>query len=76
MSIDRLGGGELGLLARIEFGLSPQTERERFIKTRRAVAKQRLRVGDEALARLERHMHLELAEDLVGRYGDRQPVPM
>lgn len=66
-SVERLGNGELGELARIEFGLYPRTQKVRLLKGRRQFAKDHFEIGDSALARLERAMHRALAEDLLGR---------
>lgn len=66
-SIERLGRGELGVLARMEFGLHPETKHLRFLSDRRGVASDHFGIGNDALKRLERQMHLALAEDLLTR---------
>jgi hypothetical protein len=75
-SIARLGNGEQGQLARLEFGLHSRTENERFLTGRRHVVKQKLGLGDVALERLEHLMDLALAQDLVKRLEESGAFPV
>lgn len=74
VSINRLGHGELGELAQIEFGVSPETRRVRYHNARQEIASARLGVGEEALARLERETLAALAEDLLARLHAMSPA--
>jgi hypothetical protein len=66
-SIERLGHGELGTLARLEFGLAPETRKLRFLARRREEACAELNVKQDTLERLEKAMHQAIAEDLLTR---------
>lgn len=77
-SVERLGDGAIGQLARIEFRLAPEARKLHYFKERQAEATRQLGARGEALKRLEEAMCLAIAEDMVVRLNalaHRDPPP-
>ncbi len=74
-SIESLGKGPMGRLARIEFGLTNESKDQSFLKQRRDLALKELGIRPNAIERLERDMHLAIARDLVARWETSHPGP-
>lgn len=72
-SIDRLERGPMGRLARIEFGLTPESKKMPLLKERRQLAKEEVGNRGDSLKSLERKMHTAIAEDLVARFEAISP---
>lgn len=73
-SIEQLGPGPMGRLARIEFGLTEDSKSMPFLKQRRYLALKKLGIRPNAIERLERDMRLAIARDLVARWTASQPA--
>jgi hypothetical protein len=75
-SVERLGDGAIGQLARIEFRLAPEAQSLHYFKERRAEATRQLGARGEALKRLEEEMCLAIARDLALRLDAALPPPL
>jgi hypothetical protein len=67
-SIERLGTGPLGTLARIEFGLTDESKETRFYHERLTHAEQYFHYAPNLLKAMSKSMREELARDLVRRW--------
>jgi hypothetical protein len=74
-SVEHLGDGAIGRLARIEFGTAPEASSLYYLKQRQAEATRQLGAQGEALKKLERAMCLALANDLALRLDAALPEP-
>jgi hypothetical protein len=75
-SVERMGEGAIGRLARIEFRLAPESANLYYFKERRAEATRQLGTKGEALKRLEEAMCLAIAKDLALRLTEVLPPPL
>jgi hypothetical protein len=75
-SVERMGDGAIGQLARIEFRLAPEAQNLYYLKERQAQATRQLGIRGEALKRLEEEMCLAIAKDLALRLDTVLPEAM
>jgi hypothetical protein len=74
-SVENLGDGTIGRLARIEFRLAPEASNFYYLKERQAEATRQLGARGEALKTLEQEMCLAIARDLALRLDAVLPEP-